>query len=74
MKTYPSHTLFAVTPTEGADKADWTPIGCAFTNKDGSFAILFDDGKSAPAGARLILRKRKPKAATSTQSDQGGQQ
>lgn len=72
MKTYPSHTLFAVTQAEGAEKADWTPIGVAFTNKDGSHAIIFDEGKTAAQGARLILRKRKPKAAPA--AEQGGQQ
>ena len=69
MKKYPSHTLFAVTQAEGAEKADWTPIGVAFTNGDSSLAICFDNGKTAPAGARLVLRKRKPKASTN-----GGQQ
>ena len=74
-KNYPSHTLFAVTQAEGADKADWAPIGVAFTNKDGSLSISFDEGKTTPEGARLILRKRKPKAATQSAetSNQGGQ-
>lgn len=75
MKNYPSHTLFAVTQTEGAEKADWTPLGVAFTNKDGSLSIPFDEGKTPPTGARLVLRKRQPKAAAqSADSDQGGQQ
>jgi len=72
MKTYPSHTLFAVFQPEQDGPSNWTPIGVAFTNKDGSFAVYFDDGKPAPAGARLVLRKRKPKAAPAT--TEGGAQ
>jgi hypothetical protein len=74
MKNYPTHTLFAVVQGDEQDKADWTPIGVAFTNKDGSLSILFDEGKIAPEGARLILRKRKAKAAQSAESNQGGGQ
>lgn len=70
MKKYPSHTLFAVTQAEGAEKADWTPIGVAFPNKDGSLGIVLDDGKSIPAGQRLVLRQRKPKADTNTAGQQ----
>lgn len=74
MKNYPSHTLFAVTQGENQEKADWTPIGVAFTNKDGSLAISFDEGKAAPQGARLILRQRKAKAVTGGTSENGGGQ
>lgn len=75
MKNYPSHTLFAVVQGDEQAKADWTPLGVAFTNKDGSLSIIFDEGKTPPTGARLVLRKRQPKAATqSADSDQGGQQ
>lgn len=73
-KTYPSHTLFAVVQGDEQAKADWTPLGVAFTNKDGSYSILFDEGKTTPQGARLILRKRKAKAAAANaDSNQGGQ-
>jgi hypothetical protein len=73
MKKYPSHTLFAVTQGDEQAKADWTPLGVAFTNKDGSLALIFDEGKTAPAGARLVLRSRHQKAA-GTPAEQGGQQ
>lgn len=73
MKKYPSHTLFAVTQTAEDAKADWTPLGVAFTNKDGSLSLIFDEGKTAPAGARLVLRSRRQKAAAAP-AQEGGQQ
>ena len=74
MKNYPSHTLYAVTQGDEQAKADWLPIGVAFTNRDASLSISFDEGKTQPAGSRLILRTRKPRAARSDTSNQGGQQ
>jgi len=73
MKNFPSHTLFAVTQGDQQEAADWTPIGVAFTNKDGSLSVMFDEGKTAPAGARLILRKRKLRT-TAQGAENGGQQ
>lgn len=75
MKNYPSHTLYAVTQGDEQTKAEWLPIGVAFTNKDGSLSLVYDAGKpTQPAGSRLVLRTRKPRAAASDTSNQGGQQ
>ena len=64
MKKYPSHTLFEITEAESADqRPTFTPIGCAFTNADGSLNILIDDGKALNPAKRHQLRQRKAKAA-----------
>lgn len=69
MKNYPTHTLFAVTQGDQQDKATWTPIGVAFTNKGGLLSIRFDEGKTAPEGADLVLGVRQYRRDT-----KGGQQ
>ena len=68
MANYPTHTLFEITETDEhgvvLEKADFAPIGVAFTNRDRSLNLLIDDGKNYDATKRHQLRKRKAKAGT----------
>lgn len=55
----PTHRLYRVTG-EGR-KANWTPIGAAWPNKDGKgFSISCD---AVPLQGRIVMRAIEPKAA-----------
>ena len=58
----PPLTVYGVRSYEhqGAPRADWTPIGVAFKNRDGSLALKLD---YIPTGdARILVRERAEKA------------
>ena len=56
MSKTPTHTIQLVSSIEGLR---WPHVGAAWENKDGSVNLVLD--VSLPKGARIQLRKRKPK-------------
>ena len=65
-KKHPTHTLYSITeaPDENGElKATFTPIGSAWTNRDGSLNLVFDKGKTIDPAGRFQIRARKAKAA-----------
>ena len=59
----PSHIIFAVESRGENQKSNWTEIGAAWTNKDGSLSLNFKFMPTADSGVRLQLRENKPRAA-----------
>lgn len=63
-KNRPSHAIFQVTGED--DKARWTRIGAAWTNRDGKgFTCVFD---AIPMTGRTVIREMRE------QDETGGQQ
>ena len=60
----PSHIIFAVESRGENQKSNWTEIGAAWTNKDGSLSLNFKFMPTAESGVRLQLRENKPRAAS----------
>ena len=58
----PTHRVYAVTKTEGADKGFWTTIGAAWAHQDGKgFNVKLD---YLPLnGAEIVIREPKAEQA-----------
>lgn len=62
-KKYPTHSIIEITPSEQDGERDtFDYIGVAFTNRDGSLNLVFDEGKAPNPAKRLMIRARKAKA------------
>lgn len=57
MKNSPTHDIFTIIETKNKEaKNYWLKVGTGFTNRDGSFNLVFD---ALPTTGRVQIRLRK---------------
>ena len=52
----PKYIAYAVTPRAEGEKDQWTRVGAAFENKDGSLTVRLD---AVPTNGKLLLQEPK---------------